>query len=185
MARVSLGNTVDGIDNDKLIFPEDVVLKISGKRVRMSEAINSIYPVFKTFDIDERILFLNIVNSYLKDFDKDNLSFTDLDDLFSLASNKVFEYRLLQEEADSSVFTKIEKLKKQSEVIKESLATRRKDRLKDVSKTGVTILDIAAEFDAAQAKAKAKREKKRLAKVAKKVKEDSYVGNKNDMEVAK
>lgn len=185
MPRVSLGNTVAGVDNEKLIFPEDVVLTISGKRLRMSEAINSIYPVFRTFDIDERVLFLNIVNSYLKDFDKDNLSFTDLDDLFSLASNKVFEYRLLQEDSDPSIFTRIEKLKKQSEIIKESLAARRKDRLKDISKTGITILDIAAEYDAAKAKAKADREKKQLAKAMKMVNDDSYSGNRNDMDAVK
>lgn len=183
MAGRTMGDKVKGVSKRKLLFNFDLKLTVSGKKVMLSEAIKTIYPVAETFNRDEKTLFLNITTTYLKDFDKDNLSFTDLDDVFALASNKVFEYRLLKEDTSVSAFSKLEKLKKQNETIKESLATRRKDRLKDLNKTGITILDVAADFDQEAAKKKLTAEKRKIRNATKMIKQDAFKGNAGDMDV--
>ena len=183
MAR-NMSDKVKGVSKRKLLLNKDLRLTVSGKRIMLSAAIKTIYPVADTFNREEKTLFLNIVTTYLKDFDKDNLSFNDLDDLFALASNKVFEYRLLKDDTSAAAFTKLEKLKKQSETIKESLATRRKDRLKDMGKHGITILDIAADFEQEDAKRKLKEERRKIRNAKKMIKQDSFKGNSEDMDVS-
>lgn len=179
----SITKRVTGLKASKLLNTSDFRIILNGTPILLTEALDKVYPIYHTFDKEEKTLFMNIVSTYLKDFAKEELSYTDLDDVFSLGSNKVFEYRLYRDSGgDAKILISLEKIKKQNEVLKESLATRRKDRLKDAYKAGISILDIAADFDTKRMEQKAKYERKQLRMGKKVIKEDSFEGNKKDLD---
>ena len=182
--NLDLTNRVKGLKKSKLLNKNDFRISLNGHKLLLTEALDKVYPIYNTFDKEEKTLFMNIVTTYLKDFSKEELSYTDLDDVFSLGSNKVFEYRLYKESGgDVKILTSLEKLKKQNEVLKESLATRRKDRLKDSYRSGMTILDIAAKFDAKNMEDKARYERRQLRSGKKVINESGFVGNSKDIDV--
>lgn len=153
------------------------------------EMLKEVIPVKDIFSDDELVIYNSLVDIYFKDFDKDDLTSSDMDDIMSLAINKVLEIRLLKaskgEPGDLiDMSAAIEKLKKQNEKIKENLSARRRDRINPNEFKGFSIVDLAVAFDF---------EKKR--KIAEKIevlkeeeeetreKRKEYIGNRYDMDV--
>ena len=124
-----------------------------------SKSFLSFLPRRKVFrDDKEEESFYRVLNIFLKDFDPDELGASDIEDIISLAKNKVIEDRLLvagaeregSEEAMSAlldVSASIEKLRKHSEKIKQGLASRRSDRIDPRNKQNFSIVDLVQRFD--------------------------------------
>ena len=109
-------------------------------------------PVTEIFDETERKIYDNLVAVYLKDFDEDQLTANDMDDIMSMAMNRVLEFRLLKASKGNTsmqldVSSAVERLRKGSEKIKDNLAARRRDRVDPRKLSGVSIVDLAAAFD--------------------------------------
>jgi len=109
-----------------------------------------------------------------------------MDDIMNLALNKVLAYRLLRESKDDigkqlDVATAMEKLDNRNAKLKESLSTRRRDRIDPNELKGFSIVDLAVAYDqeakdAQQKKLdKLRREEKKMSDIRK-----DYVGNKYD-----
>lgn len=123
------------------------------KPPKAKELLKEIIPIQDMFEEDELHIYNNLVDIYLKDFDDDELTSSDIDDIMTLATNKVLEIRLLkackgdaERHLDSA--PTLEKLRKQSDKIKDNLSARRKDRV-DPAKAmkGFSIVDLAVSFD--------------------------------------
>ena len=104
------------------------------------------------FEPEELEMFKGLSNIYLKDFDEEHLTANDMDDILTMAVNKVLEMRLLKAskghtdmQIDTSVA--IERLRKATEKLKENLATRRRDRIDPKKFGGFSIVDIAVAYD--------------------------------------
>jgi len=114
--------------------------------------VNEIIPADDIFNKDEKVLYDKFLEAYLQDFDEDQLTSNDMDDIVSIAVNRVLELRLLKAGRDDtdvhidSSMT-IERLRKQSEKLKENLATRRRDRIDPKKMSGFSIMELAASFD--------------------------------------
>jgi len=149
------------------------------------EILKNIIPVVDMFEEAELPIYNSLIDIYLKDFDEDDLTSSDIDDIMTLATNKVIEIRLLtasKGEAESHLdySNSLEKLRKQSDKIKDNLSSRRKDRIDPNAFKGFSIVDIAVAFDdqkKIKLEAKARRMKKSQEEAAKAL--DEY-GNKND-----
>lgn len=116
------------------------------------ELLTGIIPVIDMFQEDEMPIYTNLIDIYLKDFDEDDLTSGDIDDIMTLATNKVLEVRLLKSSKGNSIdhlniSSSLEKLRKHSDKIKENLASRRKDRLDPNEFKGFSIVDLAIAFD--------------------------------------
>ena len=115
------------------------------------ELLKNVIPVMDMFTEDELGIYNNLIDIYLKDFDEDDLTSSDIDDIMTLATNKVLEVRLLTSSKGSmdhlNISTSLEKLRKHSDKIKENLASRRKDRLDPNEFKGFSIVDLAVAFD--------------------------------------
>lgn len=103
-------------------------------------------------DADEEVLFYRSFNAFLKDFQLDELSASDFEDISSLALNKILESRLLSVSASDpnaliDATTSIEKYRKHSDKIKNNLANRRSDRIDPSKKQNFSIVDIVQAFD--------------------------------------
>ena len=114
--------------------------------------LKEIFPAKDLFNEEELDIYNTLVDIYIKDFDEDDLSSADLDDIISLSMNRVLEIRLLKTSKDKpdrqiDISTSIEKLRKQTEKIKESLSLRRRDRLDPNEFKGLSIVDLAVAFD--------------------------------------
>lgn len=151
--------------------------------------LKEVLPIELIFETDEVELYNQLVSVYLDDFDADDLTSSDMDDILDLAKNRVLEFRLLKGskgnvEVQLDTAAAIEKLGKKNEKIKESLSTRRKDRVNPNEFKGFSIVDLAVAFNnekrvALKAKVdKLKREEKEMLK-----KREEYVGNKYDADV--
>jgi hypothetical protein len=119
---------------------------------KTKEMLKDIIPIDDIFEDDEKKMYLSLVDIYLKDFDKDDLTSSDMDDILSLAMNRVLEIRLLKtgkgqpgKQIDAS--TAIEKLRKQNDKIKENLSSRRRDRINPNEYKGFSIVDLAVAFE--------------------------------------
>lgn len=153
------------------------------------EMLKDIIPVKDIFDDVELNIYNSLVDIYFKDFDKDDLTSSDMDDIMSLAMNKVLEIRLLKSSKGDPANTMdisnaIEKLKKQSEKIKENLSARRKDRINPNEFKGFSIVDLAVAFDFEK--------KRRITEKITSLKEEEedtkkkrsdYIGNRYDVDV--
>jgi hypothetical protein len=91
----------------------------------------------------------------MQDFDQDDLSSSDIDDIMDLAKNRVLEFRLLKSSKDSKdgdrlvdISAAVEKIKKENKVLKENLSTRRRDRINPNEFKGFSIVDLAVAYDA-------------------------------------
>lgn len=177
----------DPEDDDGLEVFKNLEVKVGGKTILLPELISGVFPTYQTLDKKERVIFNNISATYLKDFENEELSYSDMDDVFSLAMNKILELRLLKvnktkPKALNELFIPLEKLKKQSEKLKEALSNTRKDRKKQTLKTGVSILDLAAAFDEERKAGLEKKEKELLRNEKEFLKNRASGGNKDDMD---
>lgn len=133
------------------------------------ELLKNILPVKDMFDDEEFKIYNDLVDIYLNDFDEDDLTSSDIDDIMTLATNKILEIRLLKASKDNvdkhlNYSSAIEKLRKQSDKIKDNLSSRRKDRLDPNEFKGFSIVDLAVAYDdekkaALEEKARAKKER--------------------------
>jgi hypothetical protein len=119
---------------------------------KFKELLQQYVPTTDIFTTDELKMYEGLVDIYLQDFDEEHLTAIDMDDIMSIALNKVLETRLLKlgkenmgNQVDAS--KAIESLRKQTEKFKENLATRRKDRIDPKKFSGFSIVDLAAAFD--------------------------------------
>ncbi len=126
------------------------------------ELLTKVIPIKDMFEEEELVIYNSLIDIYLKDFDEDDLTSSDIDDILTLATNKIIEIRLLKSskgDADSHLnySNSMEKLRKQSDKIKDNLASRRKDRIDPSEFKGFSVVDLAVAFDDSK---KAKLEKK-------------------------
>ncbi|MEA3340240.1 MAG: hypothetical protein U9R15_09765 [Chloroflexota bacterium] len=174
------------IDENLEIF-KTLEVKVGGKLILLSSLISGVFPTYQTLNKKEMVIFNNISATYLKDFENEELSYSDMDDVFSLAMNKILELRLLKTnkarpKALIDLFVPLEKLRKQSDKLKEALSNTRKDRKKQTLKTGVSILDLAASFDEERKEKLEEKEKQLLKNEKEFLKTRSPSGNKDDMD---
>jgi hypothetical protein len=156
---------------------------------KAKEMLKEVIPIDDIFDPDEKKIYESLVDIYLYDFDKDDLTSSDMDDVMSLAMNRVLEIRLLkgskgEAEKHLDISNAIEKLRKQNDKIKDNLSSRRKDRINPNEYKGFSIVDLAVAFEHSKKKAlleKGKRDKKEEAEILKIY--DKFEGNKYDADV--
>lgn len=177
----------DAADDESLDLFRTMEVKVGGKSILLSELIAGVFPTYQTLNKREMVVFNNISATYLKDFENEELSYSDMDDVFSLALNKILELRLLKAnkkkpKALSDLFIPLEKLKKHNDKLKEALSNTRKDRKKQTLRTGVSILDLAAEFDEERKKQLEEKEKEILEKEKEFLKTRIPGGNKDDID---
>lgn len=177
----------DAAAEESLSLFKTMKVKVGGKLIFLSELIDAVFPTYQTLNKKEMVVFNNISAAYLKDFENEELSYSDMDDVFSLAMNKILELRLLKlnkkrPKALSDLFVPLEKIKKQSDKLKESLSNTRKDRKKRALKTGVSILDLAATFDEEMEKKLKDKEEKLLKDEKEFLKNRADSGNFNDVD---
>jgi len=118
----------------------------------LKELLSQYIPTADIFTEDEAKMYEGLVGIYLNDFEEDQLTANDMDDIMSIAMNRVLEIRLLKASKDNTTMqidasASIEKLRKQTDKLKESLASRRKDRLDPKKYSGFSIVDLALAFD--------------------------------------
>ncbi len=100
----------------------------------------------------EQEIFWNTIQMFLKDFDIKELSFSDFDDIASLAKYTVLEHRLLlvaskSEKMVLEAMPSIDKIKKDNKEIKKNLAARRVDRIDTKNKPAFSIVELASHLD--------------------------------------
>lgn len=151
--------------------------------------LKEILPIEEIFEEDEVVLYNELVNVYLVDFDAEDLTSSDMDDILDLAKNRVLEFRLLKASKGSAdrqldVAAAVEKLGKKNEKIKESLSTRRKDRVNPNEFKGFSIVDLAIAFNNDKKQAlKEKVDKLKEEEQAMLERRGDYDGNRNDADV--
>jgi len=149
------------------------------------ELLSEFIPSADIFDENEKKMYDGLVAIYLKDFDEDQLTDNDMDDIISIAMNRVLEFRLLKSSKGNSdkhmdASSSIERLRKQTDKLKENLASRRKDRIDPRKYIGFSIVDLAVGFDADKKKESyAKAEGFRFEEHDL-LKSDLLIGNKDD-----
>lgn len=104
---------------------------------------------------DEERIFYTLLGSYFNDFELLDLTSSDIEDVVSLAINRILENRLLEVSANDpgtlmDVSTTVEKFRKHSEKVKASLAARRSDRVDPRNKQSFSIVDIVQMYDDAK-----------------------------------
>ena len=111
-----------------------------------------------------------------------------MDDIMNIAMNKVLALRLLKESKNDTdrqidIAATLEKLDKRNEKIKESLSTRRRDRINPNELKGFSIVDLAVAYDQdVQNIHSDKLEKLRKEEKVMKKKREDYEGNRFDIE---
>jgi hypothetical protein len=116
------------------------------------KVIKEIIPIDQIFTPEEASLYHDLVDVYLNDFDQEDLTSGDMDDVMDLAKNRVLEFRLLKTSKDNTdslvdISASLEKIRKENKVLKENLASRRKDRINPNEFKGFSIIDLAVAFD--------------------------------------
>lgn len=156
------------------------------KKTVIKKVIREVLPVKDIFNDTEMTMYNELLSVYLIDFDEDDLTSSDMDDIINLAMNKVLSFRLLKETKDDvskqlDVAAAMEKLDKRNEKIKESLSTRRRDRINPNELKGFSIVDLAVAFDKKVAEEhRVKIEKMRKEEAAMIAKRKDYAGNRLD-----
>ena len=131
-------------------------------------------------------MYEGLIGIYLQDFDEDQLTANDMDDILSIAMNRVLEFRLLKSSKDDATAhidasSAIEKLRKQTDKLKENLANRRKDRVDPKKFSGFSIVDLAVAFDVERKNKLLLRDDDLMEEENEKVvQSDLTVGNRND-----
>lgn len=117
------------------------------------EAIHQLMPALDVLSSrQEQETYYTYIRLILEDFDPGELTNSDIDDIITLALNKVIEYRLLKVGAKNPIrileaAPTIEKFRKFSEKIKSGLASRRVDRIDVKNRPAFSIVDLAAHLD--------------------------------------
>jgi len=101
---------------------------------------------------EEEKTFYKILNSYFHDFDMNELRSSDIEDIISLAVNRIVENRLMElSSSDPNVLidvaATIQKFRQHSEKIKGHLASRRSDRIDPRNKQNFSIIDLVHGYD--------------------------------------
>ena len=60
-----------------------------------TKLIKDLIPIEEIFNDAEAAIYHDFVDVYLADFDKEDLTSGDMDDIMDFAKNRVFEFRLL------------------------------------------------------------------------------------------
>jgi hypothetical protein len=158
------------------------------KKPKIKKLIREIVPVESIFNDEEAQMYDEFILAYISDFDEEELSSSDLDDITNLAMNKVLAYRLLQKSKDDinmqlDVANSLEKLDKRNEKLKESLSSRRRDRIDPNELKGFSIVDLVSAYDQEQRdKHRARLEKMRKEEEKTLEKRKDYHGNRYDKE---
>jgi hypothetical protein len=157
-----------------------------GRKKGTKRLVKEIIPVNSVFNEEEAAMYKEFVEVYMADFEDEDLSASDLDDVMDLAKNRVLEYRLLKSVKDEvnsqmDIAMSLERIRKENKAFKENLATRRKDRINPNEYKGFSIVDLAVAFD--DLKKEKLKERVRLNK-AEELKDlekrKDYVGNRYD-----
>ena len=165
----------------------------SGRKGKPSpkKLLKSVVPVNDLYTDEELKLYNNLIDVYLLDFDEDELTSSDMDDIIDLAKNRVIEIRLLKTSKESpdrqiDISAALDKLRKQNDKIKENLSSRRKDRIDPNKYKGFSIVDLAVAFDD-ERKFKLQEKTQKLLEKEKAILEErkkkNYVGNRFDKDV--
>jgi len=122
------------------------------KTPKFKDVLQRLLPMKDIFTEEEIPMYEGLISIYLKDFDESQLTANDVDDIMAIAMNKVLETRLFKASKDDTnmqidASTAIERLRKQTEKLKDNLAARRKDRIDPKKYSGFSIVDIAVAFD--------------------------------------
>lgn len=156
---------------------------------KIKEMLKEIIPVADIFEEDEEKIYHSLVDLYLQDFDEEDLTTGDMDDIMGLATNRVLEIRLLKTSKGSpdkqiDISTAVEKIRKQTEKLKESLSSRRRDRINPNEFKGFSIVNLAVAFD--EGKKMELTEKIKNLKVEEEIvlkKRKEYSGNRHDADI--
>jgi len=114
--------------------------------------LKELLPINDIFNEEEADLYYQLIDVYMEDFDIDDLTSSDMDDILDLSKNRVLEFRLLKGSKTSvdkqlDTAAAIEKLGKKNKEIKENLSSRRKDRVNPNELKGFSIVDLAVAFN--------------------------------------
>ena len=156
---------------------------------KIKELLTQILPAKEVFSEEEIVTYKQLIEIYVADFDRDDLSANDFDDIIDLSKSRILEFRLLKiakekPEAVLDISTALEKLRKENQKIKESLSSRRKDRHNPNEFKGFSIVDLAVAFDG-QKKFELDEKLKKFAVKEQKTmeKRKDYHGNRYDTDV--
>lgn len=154
---------------------------------KFRELMENLIPAEEIFEKDEVKLYKGLIAIYLKDFEEDNLTANDMDDLMGLALNKVLEIRLLKASKGSSTdlldaSAAIEKIRKQTEKLKENLVTRRRDRIDPKKFSGFSIVDLAVAYDMDKKKEMLSRSSEFRGEEEEVLKSELLIGNRQDFD---
>lgn len=152
---------------------------------RFKDLLRKTIPASEIFNESELATYEALVGIYLKDFDESQLTANDMDDIMSIAMNRVLEIRLLKASKDDATMqidasTAVERLRKQTEKLKDNLAARRKDRIDPKKYSGFSIVDLAVSFDMERKREIMERASKMLVGEDEVKKSDLLIGNRND-----
>jgi hypothetical protein len=156
---------------------------------KFRELMEELMPTEEIFEEDEIKMYEGLISIYLKDFDEENLTANDMDDLMGIALNKVLEMRLLKDSKGAKTdklldaSASIEKIRKQTEKLKENLATRRKDRIDPKKFSGFSIVDLAVSYDMEKKREMMDKATKFRKEEEKTLESELLIGNKNDPDV--
>ena len=187
--REWVAKTIVKAERKRSVETEDKKSKVGRPKKAPSpeKMLKDILPVESIFEEDELMMYRDLVKVYMADFDADDLTSSDMDDILDLSKNRVLEFRLLREtkgnpDKQLDVAATIEKLSKKNEKIKESLSFRRKDRINPNEFKGFSIVDLAVAFDMEKkAKLQKKVDKLKAEEKAALEKRSDYSGNKYDI----
>lgn len=158
------------------------------KKLKPDKLVKNIIPIEEIFNEQEASIYHDFVDVYLADFDKEDLTSGDMDDIMDLAKNRVLEFRLLKTSRDDvdrqvDISAALEKIRKENKVLKENLATRRKDRINPNEFKGFSIVDLAVAFDEQKKRKLQERIRKNRAEEEDILKSrGDYTGNRYDVE---
>lgn len=116
-------------------------------------AIEQLMPALDILsDVKEQTVYYNFIRLILSDFIVEDLTSSDIDDIITLALNRVIEYRLFKGGQKNPMLIlqaapTIERFRKFSEKIKGNLASRRIDRVDTRNKPAFSIVDLAVTLD--------------------------------------
>lgn len=156
---------------------------------KAKELLKEVIPIDDIFDPEEKKIYESLIDIYLKDFDTEDLTANDMDDVMSLSMNRVLEIRLLKTSKGDpnkqlDISGAIEKIRKQNEKIKENLSSRRKDRINPNEHKGFSIVDLAVSFE--ENKKKELKDKIKSQKIEEKevlTQYNEFEGNRYDLDV--
>jgi hypothetical protein len=163
----------------------------NGKRGRpknppkFKELLQKYIPADEIFDEHEHKMYEGLVGTFLRDFDESQLTANDMDDIMSIAMNRVLEIRILKSSKsnptgtmDASIY--IDKIRKNTEKLKDNLAARRKDRIDPKKFGGFSIVDLAVNFDTEKKKEVLDRAIAFKAAEKEALKSEMLIGNRRD-----